>query len=138
MAGHLADSDLPWSMVIHHQSMYSTCTRHGSYESLRDSWEPVFDSEKVDFVAAGHNHVYERSVPIAAGTEVAMGEGTVHLVTGGGGASLYDEFEPEWFNAVAQAIEHYVIVDLTASEAAFTAYDLEGGVIDSFVVPVRD
>ncbi len=59
-------------------------------------------------------------------------------MTGGAGASLYDEFEPEWFNAVAQAVEHYVIVDLTLTEAAFTAYDLQGGVIDSFVVPVND
>jgi hypothetical protein len=61
----------------------------------------------------------------------------VHLVSGGAGAPLYDEFEPEWFNVKAQAIEHYIIGDLGPTQGEFTVYDLEGTVIDSFVISAR-
>ncbi len=131
------DSQLAWSMAMHHQSMYSTCSRHGSYDELRDVWGTRFDAHQVELVVAGHNHVYERSLPIAAGAQAADGEGTVHLVTGGAGAPLYDEFSPEWFNVVANAVEHYVIADLGPTQGTFTAYDLDGNVIDAFTISVR-
>lgn len=130
-------SELAWFMVNHHQSMYSTCSRHGSYEELREAWGTRFDAHQVEVVVAGHNHVYERSVPVAGGVEAADGAGTVHLVTGGAGAPLYDEFAPEWFNSVATAVEHFIIADLGPETGVFTVYDLEGGVIDSFEVSVR-
>ncbi len=130
-------SELPWRVAMHHQSMYSTCTRHGSYEDLRTVWGERFDAHEVELVVAGHNHVYERSVPIAEDAESTDGAGTVHVVTGGAGAPLYDEFEPEWFNVKAQAIEHYLIGDLGPSEGTFTAYDLDGNVLDSFTISVR-
>lgn len=130
-------SDLAWRIAMHHQSMYSTCSRHGSYEELRTAWGERFDEHQVELVVAGHNHVYERSLPISGDAEASDGQGTVHLVTGGAGAPLYDEFEPEWFNAQAQAIEHYLIGDLGPTQGDFTTYDLDGNVIDSFTISVR-
>ncbi len=131
----LGASDLPWSMVMHHQAMYSTNTRHGSFETLREHWEPAIDETGVDLVLAGHNHCYERSQPVRGGAVVGAAEGTTYVVTGGAGAPLYTDFEEDWFGEVAAAVEHYVIADLGPTDGAFTAYDLSGTVVDSFVVP---
>jgi hypothetical protein len=124
-----------WKLAMHHRPVYSTCTRHGSDEVLRSLWEPVFDRHGVDLVVAGHNHIYERSVPIRAGQEVAAGQGTTYLVAGGAGAPLYEESEAEWFGVVAQPTEHWVQVDVSPRAMDFVVRDLSGAVIDEFSIP---
>lgn len=124
-----------WKIANHHQATYAACTAHGSNTTARDAWEPVFDEHEVDLVVAGHNHVYERSVPIRGGVEVAEGEGTVYIVSGGAGAPLYGSFDDEWFSAVTNSIEHYGIADFGPSGIDYVARDLDGNVIDSFSIP---
>ncbi|MEC7947939.1 MAG: metallophosphoesterase, partial [Myxococcota bacterium] len=123
-----------WQIALHHQALYSTCTRHGSNESLRESWGPIFEDGGVDFVFAGHNHIYERSVPIRGGVEVGADIGTQYVVTGGAGAPLYSESAPEWFGLVANPVEHYIIADISAGSATVTVRDLAGNVIDEWTV----
>lgn len=137
MDEQLADYTGEWSFAMHHQPIYSTCTRHGSYEELRALWAPKFDEYGVDVVFAGHNHIYERSVPIKADQEQPAGQGTVYVVSGGAGAPLYPESEAEWFGTVANPVEHYVVADVTAAHIAFTAKDISGNVIDTFTVPAK-
>jgi large repetitive protein len=130
-------STAPWRVAMHHQSAYSACTRHGSSERVRETWGPVWDEAGVNLVLAGHNHIYERSVPILGDREVAPGEGAVHLVCGGAGADLYDEYDADaWFNAVADPVEHYVIGDLGPDGGSFVVRDLSGNEIDRFTVPI--
>ncbi len=125
----------PWKFAMHHQPMYSTCTTHGSNSLLRELWGPKFDSYGVDVVLSGHNHIYERSVPIRGGAEVPMGEGTLFLVSGGAGADLYPNSEDQWFGNVANPVLHYVIATFTAAGAHFDVYDMEDNVIDTFEIP---
>ncbi|MCB9742674.1 MAG: metallophosphoesterase family protein [Alphaproteobacteria bacterium] len=134
MEDELSGTSARWKVAMHHQPVYSTCTRHGSKESLRDTWVPVWDTYSVDFVFAGHNHIYERSVPIAEGREVPDGQGTVYFVSGGAGAPLYQESESEWFGSVANPIVHYIIADFSSAGVDLTVYDLDGNVIDSYSV----
>lgn len=61
---------------------------------------PIFDKHHVDIVFTGHNHYYERLGPMVQGSGPDEGtpvagfhEGTVYVVTGGGGAFVYDEFD---------------------------------------------
>ncbi len=124
-----------FSVVEHHFPAYSTCTTHGSNTLVRDAWVPTFEKHGVDLVVSGHNHIYERSVPIEADAEVARGDGTVYVVSGGAGAPLYEETENSWFGAVANPIEHYIIAEAAGDTVSFTAYDLAGNVIDTFEVP---
>ena len=81
-------SDAPWKAAAHHQALYSTSGTHASNLEGRAAWAPVFDTWGLQLVFAGHNHVYERSVPIRADAEAAEGEGTVYLVSGGAGAGI--------------------------------------------------
>lgn len=128
-------SDAPWKVAAHHQALYSTSGTHGSNLVARAAWAPVFDAHGVQAVFAGHNHVYERSVPIRADAEVPPGKGTVYVVSGGAGAPLYTSFEEAWFSAVANPVEHYVIADFGPTSAELVVRDLAGNVIDTFVIP---
>jgi len=130
-----ADSDADWRFAYHHQSPYTTNTTHSSNLNIRDSWVPQYEKHGVQAVLNGHNHTYERSVPIKAGVQVDPGEGPIYVVSGGAGAPLYSNHNADWFNVVANPIEHYMIIDVTATEAVFTAYDLAGNAIDTFTVP---
>ena len=99
---------------------------------MRDAWVPLFDKHNVDLVIAGHNHVYERSVPIFQDSESPTG--TTYMVSGGAGAPLYTSQDELWFNAVFNPIHHYVIADFSAEQVDVVARDLDGNVIDSFTL----
>lgn len=120
-------------VAAHHQGLYATCTNHGSNETLRDLWAPHYDTWGVRLVVNGHNHLYERSVPIRGGVEVPMTDGAVYVTTGGAGAPLYRTVDPdEWFGNVANPIEHFVIADFGPTGIHVVARDLAGNVIDEF------
>jgi hypothetical protein len=125
----------PWKLVLHHWSAYSSCTTHNSNEELRTAWSPIEDEHGVQLDVAGHNHIYERSVPIRDGQEVAPGEGTLYLTSGGAGAPLYMNSEDLWFNEVAAPVEHFMIVDFGPDSAIAVVRDLDRNVIDEFIVP---
>ena len=126
----------PWKFINHHMPAYSSCTTHGSDEELQQLWSPVEDAHGVQLDLAGHNHNYERSVPLRAGLEMPAGEGTVYVVSGGAGADLYANDLANPFTAVASMVEHYVLVTVDGTSATVEAIDLAGNVIDSFQVPV--
>lgn len=132
LESELGATTRPWRLAIHHQPAYSTCTAHDSNLEVREAWSSAFETGRVQAVIAGHNHIYERSVPIRDGAEVQDGQGTVYLVSGGAGAPLYTNTEDGWWNATAATIEHYIIADIDAEGADFVVRDLSGNVLDSF------
>ncbi len=92
-----------WIVVCMHQVAISSADKfNGADLGIRQEWSPLFDKYGVDLVVCGHEHHYERShplrgrqanatlTPIAAATAtdvIDTGEGTVHMVIGGGGTS---------------------------------------------------
>lgn len=138
--GQWLDADLgatsqPWRVVGHHMPAYSSCTTHGSDEELRELWSPVEEEHGVQLDFTGHNHNYERSVPLRGGLEVPAGEGTVYVVSAGAGADLYGNDKGQPFTTVAEIVEHYVIATFDGAEAEVVARDLAGNEIDRFTVP---
>ncbi len=132
-----ASDDAPWRVALHHSPVYTSSTNHASNTTLQEAWAPIYEAQAVDLVVNGHNHLYERSVPIKAGAEVPAGQGPVYLVTGGAGAPLYTGTRDEWYNAVANPVEHFVVGDFSPQGASFAAYDVAGNVIDTFTLPVN-
>ncbi len=130
----LAATALPWRFATHHQPAWSACTAHDSNLDVREAWSPAFEAGRAQVVFAGHNHIYERSVPIRDGSEVPDGQGTVYVVSGGAGAPLYTSTEDSWWNVKANSIEHYIIGDIGADSASFVVRDLSGNIIDEFTV----
>ncbi len=58
-----------------HKSPYGS-SRHGGDAKVREDLEPLFVKHAVDLVFSGHDHVYERTIPI---------RGVTYVVSGGGG-----------------------------------------------------
>ncbi len=115
----------PWTFVLHHQPMYSTpgADSHGSTERLQEEWADVISENGVQLVFSGHDHKYERTVPI---------RGVTYVVTGGAGAILYESNRSE-ITAAHGALYHGLIVRVRASSIDGVAYGVDRTVLDSFM-----
>ena len=91
---------------------------------------------KVRFVFSGHNHVYERSVPIVVSPSSPNGArddatGTVYLTTGGGGSDLHGFNAANPLIAVRNSLYHYVRVDVNGDSVTVTAINQLGVPFDT-------
>ena len=83
----LAASGARWKVVAFHHTIYSSGS-HGSNATIQANLVPLFDARAVDVVFMGHDHDYERTLPLRGGQVVPAGQGTVYVTTGGGGREL--------------------------------------------------
>jgi predicted phosphodiesterase len=96
---------------------------HGSEYTVRSDLTPLFQTYGVDIVFSGHDHTYERSTV----------DGIKYVVTGGGGAPLYNA-DGDWWTEVTEAVLHYVLMEINGPLATFTARRLDGSILDQFVI----
>ncbi len=98
------DPGIDFIVAYFHHCAYSTCLQHGSDGGPRQAWVPLFDDYRVDLVINGHNHVFERTDPLAGGvsspapngaTVTPATQGTTYITAGGGGVNLYDFAAPD-------------------------------------------
>jgi hypothetical protein len=124
-----AHAEAPWTAVMHHRAIFSAAG-HGGADDLRDAWVPVYDAHHVDLVLNGHNHLYERTVPMAAGSTAHPGQrGTVYVVAGAAGASLYNHEMAPW-TAVSESVAHFVILEISRGRLVYRAYREDGSLLD--------
>jgi acid phosphatase type 7 len=129
LPGDLAGTDRPWRIMSHHQPSWTDGT-HAPNTEARDDWNPLLEAYAPHaLVLAGHNHLYERTVPII-GEEQAE-EGIIYVTTGGSGAPLYGTGS-EWFLHLTESTYHYMVLDITSNSLLATAYRMDGSVLDSF------
>jgi hypothetical protein len=97
-----------------HASPYSMNEQHASEGGIRQAWVPLFDKYQVDLVISGHNHCYERSLPLRGDVVtshrtdvVESSTGTTYVTAGGGGANTGTRFItiPKTRLATANGIE---------------------------------
>lgn len=98
-----AHADARWTVAFLHEPPFSSNANHGSSERVQDAFVEIFARHGVDLVLAAHDHSYERTVAM---------DGVVYLVSGGGGESLYDEWEaePDW-SAVRGSEYHVTLLE---------------------------
>ncbi len=75
------------SMILTHHPRYSSGSEHGSDPTMNRFWRPAL-RHHVDVALAGHEHSYERFVPMKADGTPAT-NGIQSFVSGLGGKSLY-------------------------------------------------
>lgn len=134
LAADLAATTQPWKVVFHHKAAYSGCRPNGEDTNVRTWFVPVEEAGGVQLDLAGHNHNYERSVPLFGGEEVAQTEGVTYIVTAGSGAPLYANTKGWSYIATNTQSEHYVLAEVEGETMTLTAIDLAGNVIDSFTL----
>ena len=58
------NSSIDWIIVMFHKPFYSSLSSHIQEYIMREKYQPVFDKHGVDMVLQGHNHIYDRTLPI--------------------------------------------------------------------------
>ncbi len=144
-----ADPAIKWRVAFDHRPFYSTGRRHGADHTYVKWVRPVLEKYHVDIVFSGHEHEYERTLPTRNGTPESnspttwtQGVGTAYVVTGGGGAPIYNDFGPArpWDAARRSGHEHLrVDVDASGRTLRLTAIADDDGHVafDQFVIAAR-
>lgn len=108
----LKSSTARWKFVCFHVPAFHGSTQHESEQHMR-LWHPLFEAAGVDVTFSGHVHNYQRSMPLKFAPDAAAADsrgrvdgtltldrefdgerrtranGVIHIVAGGGGASLH-------------------------------------------------
>jgi hypothetical protein len=150
-----------WRIVSYHHPEFQSSKVHAT-----DRWMRVLSDLyvkcKVDLVLNGHVHNYQRTKPIDFsfkpllssslnandwkvdqafnGSTVTKTDGVIRIVTGGGGAPLYNpELEPtpdKWLPFTEKYHVQYSFsqIDFEGDKLNFKQIDLEGKLLDSFLL----
>jgi predicted phosphodiesterase len=121
MVADLQNTNKPWKFVVLHEPGYSAAGVHGNDGATQSELVPVFETEGVDVVLAGHNHYYAHAVV----------NGIQHITAGNGGMypSVPDPNEP--FVVAAADENGFVRFDINGNEMTMIAYNTDGEVLDS-------
>jgi len=132
-----------WRFVVLHHPPY-TAAKHRPCDRVQRALVPAFEEARVDVVFGGHNHLYERTVPLRAGQAVGVGEGVVYVVSGAGGAKLYPALPPDqrpfYIAAQYDARHSFTHVLVNGQTLRLRQVDIDGRVVDewSFTRPAAD
>lgn len=151
-----------WRFVLFHHPGFNSSKAH-----FNDQWmrivAPVFEEGKVDVVFAGHVHNYQRSFPLKFvpepgawrnevkgalsldkkydGVKHTKPDGVIYLVTGAGGAKLYNPEQSgatdSWQSFTTKFVSNvnsFTLVDVDGGKATFRQIDKAGNEVDRFVV----
>ncbi|GAB4840120.1 polynucleotide adenylyltransferase [Ancistrocladus abbreviatus] len=141
----------PWLIFLAHRVLgYSSSNFYaveGSFEEPmgRESLQKLWQKYKVDIAMYGHVHNYERTCPIYQNICTNQEKnryngvlnGTIHVVVGGGGASLaeFSDLQPNW--SLYRDYD-YGFVKLTAFSHSHLLFEYKkssnGKVYDSFTI----
>lgn len=117
--------DATWRIVFFHHTPF-TCVamedRRKAAVRLRSRLEPIFREGKVQLVVCGHDHNYQHH----------LSNGIHYVVTGGGGAPLY-EIRPDTPNLVkAKKAHHFCEIQVDGTSMSIRAVEPSGAVIEEF------
>ena len=136
LAKAAANPQIQNTIVLTHAPLVTYSDGHAA----NASWNTLlqeFSKYKVKMVISGHNHVYERSVPVFADSATPEGKrddakGTVYLITGGGGSELAGFGKIGVLNAKASAVNHYVRFDIKDAVITVKVTGADGSTVDTF------
>ncbi|MEY2881637.1 MAG: hypothetical protein RLZZ15_4017 [Verrucomicrobiota bacterium] len=168
----LTASRAPWKTVFFHHPGFNASLKHNAEQTARH-WSPLFEACGVDVVFSGHVHNYQRTHPLRfapAADAPAKGlipgaftldakfdgitrtvpAGIIYLVTGGGGAGLYDteltghpekyKFNPGEPNYIARFISDrhsFTLVEATTQTLTIRQLDPTGTELDRLKITHR-
>ena len=174
----LGRSKADWKIVSFHQPGFNSSPSHYDYQSMR-LLSPLLEELKVDLVLSGHVHNYQRTVPLKFdpkkdstgeryvierggringaftmdqkfdGVTNTKPQGIIYIVTGAGGAGLYDAAisgKPElWKHEPAENwvpfttklisdVHSYTLIETEGKKLTLKQYDLKDKEVDAIVM----
>jgi len=110
----LASSSAPWKIVVMHHAPYSA-GYHGSDIPTRQAFSHLFEAHGVQLVLTGHEHDYQRSVPIGGVTYIVSGAGAKTRPTG-----------RAEFTATSYSVRHVLDIGVWNDRLVVQAIGLDG------------
>jgi 3',5'-cyclic AMP phosphodiesterase CpdA len=121
----LAAADESWRIVFLHHPPYSAGYQ-GSDLAAREAFSPLFARYGVQLVASGHEHDYQRSVPI---------DGVTYLVSGG--AARTRRTGEDDFTAASFSWHHFVELGVYPDRLVLRAVNQDLRVADHVSIPLK-
>jgi len=118
------NGNIKFVIAIFHHPPFSTGPHTEDEKSLRQSIIPLFEQYGVDLIFSGHDHDYERS----------LYNSIYYIVTGGGGAPLYDQARTSPYSQLFIKAYHFCKLSLINDQLIIEVYDIDSNVIDEFVI----
>jgi predicted phosphodiesterase len=117
-----ADSEtgLVWRFVVMHHGPWSSGPHGGNARALRAGIPALFAAHHVDLVLAGHDHIYERGT--AAGVR--------YVVSGGGGAPLYEIKNRLAGTRKLESVHHFIEVTVESDAVRLVTKRDDGSVLE--------
>ncbi|WP_373495110.1 metallophosphoesterase [Aquiflexum sp.] len=120
-----------WKIVFVHQPPFSQGWKgYKGEKSILDLLKPFYESGQIDLVVSGHTHDYERLILDNKANQTAF------VIVGGAGGNLEPEAEQEPSPKMDKLIRvhHFGWIVVDQEQLEFEAVDVEGRVIDRFVL----
>ncbi len=138
---------VPFIVALNHRGLYSTSNHStdGDVIAARGALAPIFDKYAVDLVFNGHDHEYERSNALKAGSpptgDPVVGSGTTYIICAGAGADPYAigkitkpySLKQTAFGGSTPYIGTYGTLALSGNTLTFTAYGLKASGTDDVI-----
>lgn len=133
LAADLAASDAPWKIAFFHHPPYTSSSRRPN-AAVRNVILPLLEEGGVDLVLVGHDHHYERTLPMREGC-VAQGDDSAitYIVAGASGAGLRGDVTPQyWHQTSNDEIHSFVRFEILGCTLHGQAIAADGSVIEEF------
>ena len=149
-----ANAQAKWRFVAFHHPPFNSSKAHFKEQRAR-VLSKIFEEGKADLVISGHVHNYQRSFPmtfeVEAGFELAghsevpgkwtLGKGPIYLITGAGGAGLYNveqNGDPSSFQSFTEKFvsdtHSFTVVDAGVKTLKVRQVSAAGKELDSFTL----
>jgi 3',5'-cyclic AMP phosphodiesterase CpdA len=152
-----------WRIVALHHPLFQSSRSHFDDQWMRPI-SPILEKYGVDLVLAGHVHNYQRTAPLRFkvgqigkrgapvegvftvdeaydGKTVTRAKGIVHIVTGAGGADLYDPWQTDakaswqpWTRAFVSDKFSFTVLEVEAKKLRLRQLDTEGHELDAITL----
>ena len=134
----LQNSDKTWKFVMFHHPPYGVDSRDVTQGNMiKASWAPIMESNGVDMVFVGHQHMYMRTYPICGGEIQEKPSQGITYVLGDAGDKTYLNPESHDYIAVVKegsAATGYTAISIDGDVLTMTTRGLDGGIMDEFKI----
>jgi 3',5'-cyclic AMP phosphodiesterase CpdA len=122
----LADGKFRYRFVVQHHPPFTLIAgREDTAQTFREKLHPLYVKHRVTAVFCGHDHLFYQTIR----------DGVTYVVTGGGGAPLYDYDESRAERGDRHGkFYHYLLVTAEASRVTATVFDPDARQIDTFTI----
>ena len=117
-------SNATWKFVTYHVPSVNFGGHWSNWQ--QEKALPVFAETGIDFVIAGHSHLYERFRPVKP---PGQGQYVTYITSGGGGARLYG-IEPTVCHAFAKSTYQFCLFHIKGDTLTMDSIGVNGQVID--------